>query len=63
MRSRGHGIKTLTTGQVAWLLGTDDKTVLRWADSGIIKAWRTTCRGDRRFQRGEIASLLTRLGA
>jgi len=63
MRGRKHGIKTLTISQVAWLLGTDDETVLRWADSGIIKAWRNTCRGERRFLRGEIASLLASLGA
>lgn len=56
-------IRTLGTGQVAWLLGTDTKTINRWADAGILKAWRTTCRGDKRFRRVEIANLLARLGA
>ena len=63
MRRHEHKIKTLSTGQVAWLLGTNGKTVNHWVDSGIIKAWRTTCRGDRQFQRDDIGNLLARLGA
>ena len=63
MQRNEHKIKTLSTGQVAWLLGTDGKTVHHWADSGVIKVCRTTPRGDRRFQRDDIGNLLARLGA
>ncbi|MFC1958852.1 helix-turn-helix domain-containing protein [Chloroflexota bacterium] len=63
MRRREHIIKTLTTSQVAWLLGIDSKAVHRWADSGIINEWRNACRGDRRFKRDEISNLLEKLGA
>ena len=56
-------IKTLDTDKVAWLLGTDSKTVCQWANAGILKPYRTTRRGDRLFRRGNVACLLARLGA
>ena len=63
MLHRERKIKTLSTDKVAWLLGTDSKTVCRWADTGIMKACRTTYRGDRLFRRDDVSSLLARLGA
>ncbi|MFC1932392.1 helix-turn-helix domain-containing protein [Chloroflexota bacterium] len=63
MLQRERKIKTLNTDKVAWLLGTDSKTVLRWASAGIIKSCRTTCQGDRLFRRGDVVDLLTKLGA
>lgn len=62
MLNRGHKIKTLSTGKVAWLLGTDSKTVLQWMGAGIIKPYRTNRYGDTLFRRGEVARLLARLG-
>ena len=62
MRNREHKIKTLSTSQVAWLLGIDGNAVHRWADSGILKVGHDTCRGDRRFKRDDVVGLLERLG-
>ncbi len=63
MLLRERKIKTLSTDKVAWLLGTDSQTVLRWVGAGIIKSCRTTQDGDRLFRRGDVVSLLTKLGA
>ena len=56
-------IKTLRIDDVAWLLDTDVGTVQRWANSGIIKACRTTHRGEQLFRRDDVAYLLASLGA
>ena len=48
----------LTTTEVARLLHIHNNTVRRWADKGIIKAYRISSRGDRRFKRDDIAQLL-----
>lgn len=56
-------IAILKTGEVAWLLGTHNNTVRRWADRGIIRSYRINHRGDRRFKREDVARLLDRLGA
>jgi len=54
---------TLKTSDVAWLFGTHSNTVRRWADRGMIRAYRTAPRGDRRFRREDVARLLAKLGA
>lgn len=56
-------IKTLTTDEVAWLFNTSSNTVRRWADEGILKAYRSRNRGDRRFKRENVACLLDEFGA
>ena len=63
MLRREYKIKTLDTDKVAWLLGTDSKTVCQWANAGILKPYRTTRCGDRLFRRDGVARLLARLGA
>ncbi|MFC1932393.1 hypothetical protein ACFLXU_02015 [Chloroflexota bacterium] len=63
MLRHGYKIKTLSTDKVAWLLGTDSKTVCLWTGAGIIKPYRTNRYGDTLFRRGEVARLLARLGA
>ncbi len=45
----------LTVGEVARLLHIHINTVRRWSDQGIIKSYRITRRGDRRFKREDIA--------
>ncbi len=45
-------------GEVAKLLGIHVNTVRRWADKGILKAYRITLRGDRRFRREDVEKLL-----
>jgi excisionase family DNA binding protein len=51
----------LTVREVAWLLHIHSNTVRRWADRGIIKAYRITSRGDRRFRREDISRFLANL--
>jgi excisionase family DNA binding protein len=51
----------LTVREVAWLLHVHPNTVRRWADRGMIRAYRITPRGDRRFRRQDIARFLAEL--
>ena len=51
----------LTVREVARLLHIHSNTVRRWADQGIIRAYRITRRGDRRFRREDIAHFLAEL--
>ena len=51
----------LTTTEVAKLLNVHINTVRRWSDLGIIKAYRICARGDRRFDREDIARFLNEM--
>ena len=53
----------LTVREVAHLLHIHSNTVRRWSDRKIIKAYRITRRGDRRFRREDITHFLTELNA
>jgi len=53
----------LTVREVAWLLHIHTNTVRRWSDRGIIRAYRITQRGDRRFRREDIDRFLVELNA
>lgn len=53
----------LTVREVARLLHIHSNTVRRWADRGIIRAYRITSRGDRRFRRRDIAQFLSEQNA
>jgi excisionase family DNA binding protein len=48
----------LTTGEVARLLNVHPSTVRRWSDRKVIKAYRIGPRGERRYQRDDIAVFL-----
>jgi len=48
----------LTTREVACLLHIHHNTVRRWADRGILKAYRITSRSDRHFRKEDILSFL-----
>ncbi len=48
----------LTVREVGQLLHIHNNTVRRWADQGILKSYRITARGDRRFKRDDIARFL-----
>lgn len=45
----------LTTGEVARLCDVHARTVRRWSDQGILKAYRIGPRGERRFRREDVA--------
>ena len=49
---------TLSTSDVAYLLGIHANTVRRWSQKGLLRAYRITSRGDRRFRREDIESFL-----
>ena len=53
----------MTVKEVARLLHIHSNTVRRWSDRGIIRAYRITHRGDRRFRREDIARFLAELNA
>jgi len=53
----------LTVREVAQLLHIHPNTLRRWSNRGLIKAYRITPRGDRRYRREEILNFLARLNA
>jgi len=48
----------LTAGDVARLLNVHINTVRRWTNCGVLRTYRIGSRGDRRFQRVDVANLL-----
>ena len=48
----------MTVREVARLLNVHSNTVRRWSDRGVIRAYRITRRGDRRYRREDIARFL-----
>lgn len=53
----------LTVQEVARLLHIHPNTLRRWSNRGLIKAYRITPRGDRRYRRQEIINFLAKLNA
>ncbi len=51
----------LTVREVGQLLHIHNNTVRRWADQGILKSYRITNRGDRRFRREDIERFLAEM--
>ena len=51
-------VPMLTVKDVARLLHIHVNTARRWSDQGIIKSYRITRRGDRRFRREDILRYL-----
>ncbi|MCX7911928.1 MAG: helix-turn-helix domain-containing protein [Dehalococcoidales bacterium] len=50
----------LTIREVARLLNIHVNTVRRWSDMGILKSYRITRRGDRRFRQEDISEFLAK---
>jgi len=58
MLLRDEIMPMLTIKDVARLLHIHVNTARRWSDQGIIKSYRITRRGDRRFRQEDIARFL-----
>ncbi len=56
-------VPMLTVREVARLLNIHSNTVRRWSNRGILRAYRITSRGDRRFRRDDIVRFLDGLHA
>lgn len=63
MANGEHISEMLTVREVARLFHVHPNTLRRWSSSGIIKAYRITPRGDRRFEREEVTRLLTKFNS
>jgi excisionase family DNA binding protein len=63
MTNDDHMDDMLTVREVAQLLHVHPNTLRRWCNSGRIKAYRITPRGDRRFKREEIARFLAQFNS
>ncbi len=50
----------LSTGQAAGLLHVHVNTIRRWGNNGTLKSYRLGTRSDRRFDLGDVISLLKR---
>lgn len=48
----------MTVSEVAQLLHLHNNTVRRWSDQGMIKTYRISRRGDRRFKQEDIQKFL-----
>jgi len=51
----------MTVAEVARLLHVHRSTLRRWTDRGLIRSYRISARGDRRFNREDIARFLAEL--
>lgn len=54
MVTEGQLTALLTVRDVARILHIHPNTLRRWSDKGLIKAYRITGRGDRRFSQKEV---------
>ncbi len=50
----------LSTGQAAGLLHVHVNTIRRWGNNGTLKSYRLGRRSDRRFDLGDVMSMLKR---
>jgi excisionase family DNA binding protein len=55
---RGPPLEFLTVGQAAARLNVHPNTVRRWAEQGLLRAYRIGSRRDRRFPRQDVERFL-----
>ncbi|MFQ5874555.1 MAG: helix-turn-helix domain-containing protein [Dehalococcoidia bacterium] len=57
-RQNGSAEQMLTLNEVARLLKVHPNSVRRWANQGLIRAYRLGIRGDRRFRLDDVSTFL-----
>ncbi len=60
MEKRNNENELMKPAEVAHLLNIHINTVRRWSNEGILRAYRISSRGDRRFKKQDILNLLNR---
>ncbi len=58
MKQQNDQNELMKPGEVAHLLKIHINTVRRWSNEGILKAYRISSRGDRRFKKEDVLNLL-----
>jgi excisionase family DNA binding protein len=56
-----NGSKLLTVKEAAQILHVHENTLRRWADQGILSAFRIGPRGDRRLQEDDVNEIKSHL--
>jgi predicted site-specific integrase-resolvase len=56
--TNGRNNSVLTTKDVSGMLGIHQNTVRRWSDLGLLRSFRVSQRGDRRYKYEDITSFL-----
>jgi excisionase family DNA binding protein len=51
----------LTVRETARMLHIHPNTLRRWGDKGLLKVWRITPSGDRRFSKEDVLSIIDNL--
>jgi DNA-binding transcriptional MerR regulator len=54
----GRSNPVLTIKDVSGMLGIHQNTVRRWSDTGLLRCFRVSQRGDRRYKYEDITSFL-----
>jgi excisionase family DNA binding protein len=60
MVNKDKSFRMLTVAEVARMLHIHTNTLRRWADQGLIKSYRITSRGDRRFKDLDVIDFLNK---
>jgi excisionase family DNA binding protein len=55
--------KMLTVGEVSTLLHIHPNTLRRWSDKGLLKSYKITPRGDRRFALQDVDKFLEQMNS
>jgi DNA-binding transcriptional MerR regulator len=59
----GRGNPVLTIKDVSGMLGIHQNTVRRWSDMGLLRCFRISQRGERRYKYEDITSFLDGLNS
>jgi predicted site-specific integrase-resolvase len=61
--TNGRNNPVLTISDVSGMLGVHQNTVRRWSDTGLLRCFRVSQRGDRRYKYEDITGFLDGLNS